>query len=164
MNNGAIAPHFMREKCHEVQSILSMSVNWRFKWYTSVEKKWILWLTGFMMWTLAEERVNFGHVCVEGTWPSNSIINFPWNLLSLHGISWINCVGIGVEYTNGNLAGRNSMKRRVKERRPSCYFMGCPCHSIHNIARDRNNNHKGSHWGIIELSSCYKHYREMLAQ
>ena len=126
-------------------SPFSISVNWRFKWYTSVEKKWILWLTGFMMWTLAEQRVNFGHVCFDGTWLSNSIINFPWNLLSLHGISWINCVGIGVEYTNGNLAGRNSMKRRVKERRPSCYFMGCPCHSIHSIARDRNNNHKGSH-------------------
>lgn len=36
-------------------------------------------------------------------------------------------VEFGVDDTNVNLAGRNSVITRVKDRSSSCYFMGCPC-------------------------------------
>ena len=42
-------------------------------------------------------------------------------------------MGFGVENTTVNLGSRNSIMTRVKQRSPSCYFMGCPCHLIHNI-------------------------------
>ena len=38
-----------------------------------------------------------------------------------------------MENTTVNLGSRNSIMTRVKQRSPSCYFMGCPCHLIHNI-------------------------------
>ena len=55
------------------------------------------------------------------------------DVLSLYGISWRKRVGFGVDNTNVNLGSRNSIMTRVKQRSPSCYFMGCPCHLIHNI-------------------------------
>ena len=36
-------------------------------------------------------------------------------VLSLHGISWINYMGFGVDNIDVNLGSRNSMKTRVKE-------------------------------------------------
>ena len=50
------------------------------------------------------------------------------------GVSWDNCVGVGVDNTSVNLGKRNSIMTRVLQKNSSIYFMGCPCHIIHNMA------------------------------
>lgn len=54
-------------------------------------------------------------------------------VLHANGISWDNCIGISVDNTSVNLGRRNSIFTRVKEANPDVYFMGCPCHIVHNI-------------------------------
>ncbi len=56
------------------------------------------------------------------------------SVLISHDISWSSCVGFGVDNTNVNLGSKNSIMTRVKEKNEDCYFMGCPCHLLHNIA------------------------------
>ena len=53
-------------------------------------------------------------------------------------LPWSNCVGFSLDDTSANLGVRNSIKTRVILKNENCYFMGCPCHIIHNTA------HKGS--------------------
>ena len=48
------------------------------------------------------------------------------------------CFGFSLDKTSANLSIRNSIKSRVILKNNNCYFMGCPCHIIHNTA------HKGS--------------------
>ena len=50
-------------------------------------------------------------------------------------ISWNNCTAFGVDNTNTNIGAKNSIKSRVTEINPSVYFVGCPCHMIHNAAQ-----------------------------
>lgn len=47
-------------------------------------------------------------------------------------IPWANCVGASVDNTSVNLGKRNSIFTRAMEQNPAIYFMGCPCHIIHN--------------------------------
>ena len=44
-------------------------------------------------------------------------------------IPWSNCVGFSVDNTSVNLGKKNSIYTRAN---PSIYFMGCPCHIMHN--------------------------------
>ena len=55
-------------------------------------------------------------------------------VLQSNGIPWANCVGAGVDNTSVNLGRNNSIRTRVLQQNPSTYFMGCPCHIVHNIA------------------------------
>ena len=43
-----------------------------------------------------------------------------------------NCVGVSVDNTSVNLGKRNSILTRVLVKTPTIYFMGCPCHIVHN--------------------------------
>lgn len=49
-------------------------------------------------------------------------------------IPWANCVGAAVDNTSVNLGRRNSIMTRVLQQNPATYFMGCPCHIVHNTA------------------------------
>ena len=49
-------------------------------------------------------------------------------------ISWNRCASFGVDNTNVNIGQRNSIKTRVHHYNPSVYFVGCPCHIVHNTA------------------------------
>ena len=49
-------------------------------------------------------------------------------------IPWTNCVGAGVDNTSVNIGKRNSIMTRVLQQNPAIYFMGCPCHIVHNTA------------------------------
>ena len=49
-------------------------------------------------------------------------------------IPWTNCVGTAVDNTSVNLGRRNSIMTRVLQQNPNVYFMGCPCHIVHNTA------------------------------
>ena len=50
------------------------------------------------------------------------------------GINWNNCVSFSVDNTNVHIGRRNSIKTRVHQHNPSVYFVGCPCHMVHNTA------------------------------
>ena len=53
--------------------------------------------------------------------------------LSLHGISWINCVGFGVHNTNVNLNWWQKFNQdKSKKKSPSYYLVAWPCHLILN--------------------------------
>ena len=54
--------------------------------------------------------------------------------LAKHNIPWSNCVGFGVDNTSVNVGIRNSIMTHVKQKVSTCYFMGCPCHLVHNVA------------------------------
>ena len=56
------------------------------------------------------------------------------DVLQSNHIPWSNCVGAGVENTSVNLGKNNSMRTRVLQQNPSTYFMGYPCHIVHNVA------------------------------
>jgi hypothetical protein len=65
---------------------------------------------------------------------AETIFNKIDNVLTTNGIDWSNCVGAGVDNTSVNLGVQNSISTRVLNKNPAIYFMGCPCHIIHNVA------------------------------
>ena len=54
--------------------------------------------------------------------------------LQRFGVDWIKCVAFSVDNTSVNVGRRNSIKTRVLQVNPSTYFLGCPCHMVHNTA------------------------------
>ena len=54
--------------------------------------------------------------------------------LSKVGVSWDNCVDIGMDNTSVNLGRNNSIMTRVLAKNDSIYVNGCPCHIVHNTA------------------------------
>ena len=53
-------------------------------------------------------------------------------VLEENGIPWVNCVGVSVDNTSVNLGRNNSLFTRIRDKNPATYFMGCPCHIVHN--------------------------------
>ena len=53
-------------------------------------------------------------------------------ILKDNGIPWNQCIGVSVDNTSVNLGKRNSIMTRIQEVNEAIYFMGCPCHIIHN--------------------------------
>lgn len=56
------------------------------------------------------------------------------SVLNQLNIPWSNCVGFGVDNTSVNVGLRHSIMTLVKQENKNCYFMGCPCHLVHNVA------------------------------
>ena len=56
------------------------------------------------------------------------------SVLTTLNIPWEMCVGFGVDNTSVNIGRHHSIKTQVQQKVESCYFMGCPCHLVHNIA------------------------------
>lgn len=56
------------------------------------------------------------------------------SVLTTYNIPWNHCVGFGVDNASVNVGLRNSIMTHVKQKNKSCYFMGCPCHLVHNVA------------------------------
>ena len=48
-------------------------------------------------------------------------------------IPWNNCIAAAVDNTSVNIGKYNSILTRVKSKNAAVYFMGCPCHIVHNI-------------------------------
>ena len=65
---------------------------------------------------------------------SLAIFNKIDSVLVSHGIPWSNCVGFGVDNTSVNVGLHHSLMTHVQKKVAACYFMGCPCHLIHNVA------------------------------
>ena len=55
-------------------------------------------------------------------------------VLSAYDVSWIDCVGFGVDNASVNIGKHNSIKSRALRANPNIYFVGCPCHLAHNTA------------------------------
>lgn len=55
-------------------------------------------------------------------------------VLNRYDIPWCNCIGFGVDNTSVNIGIRHSIMTHVHQKNAACYFMGCPCHLVHNIA------------------------------
>ena len=55
-------------------------------------------------------------------------------VLSACDVSWINCVGFGVDNASVNIGKHNSIKSRALRANSNIYFVGCPCHLAHNTA------------------------------
>lgn len=60
--------------------------------------------------------------------------------LKSNDIPWHNCVGLGVDNTSVNLGKRNSIMTRVLAQNPAVFFMGRPCHIVHNMALKASEN------------------------
>ena len=75
-------------------------------------------------------------MCTKGTDSATAaaIFNKIDEVVTSHNIPWGNCVGFGVDNTSVNVGIRNSIYTRVIQKNPACYFMGCPCHLVHNVA------------------------------
>ena len=50
-------------------------------------------------------------------------------------ILWNNCVVIGVDNTSVNVGRHNSIRSCALDKNHNIYFMGCPCHTVHNTAQ-----------------------------
>lgn len=55
-------------------------------------------------------------------------------VLVSNNIPWTNCLAFSLDNTSVNLGKHNSIKTRVTEKNPETFFMGCPCHIVHNTA------------------------------
>lgn len=76
----------------------------------------------------------FLDMCMSSISTAEGIFDKVDGILIKHGISWENCVGIGLDNTSVNMGCRNSIKTRVLQKNSSVYLMGCPCHILHNTA------------------------------
>ena len=54
-------------------------------------------------------------------------------MLQDHNIPWSNCIAASVDNTFVNIGKHNSILTRVKSKSFAVYFLGCPCHIVHNI-------------------------------
>lgn len=135
MINGAIAPHFLKETVNAMKkepfSLLTDGSN-----DSGLQKMNPLTVRIFDVNSSKVESRFLDMCATEGTNAATaaSIFQKIDDVLSNHNILWSNCVGFGVDNTNVNVGSRNSIMTRVKEKNEACYFMGCPCHLLHNIA------------------------------
>jgi len=65
---------------------------------------------------------------------AETIFNKMDDVFSRLDIPWSNCVALSVDNASVNLGIRNSLKSRISQKNDSIYFLGCPCHIIHNTA------------------------------
>ena len=79
------------------------------------------------------------------------------NSLERYGIPWDNCIAFGVDNTNSNIGAKNSIKSRVTALNPSIYFVGCPCHIVHNAAQQATEV-LGEMSGVDIEGCCVDHY------
>uniref|UniRef100_H3AGH1 HAT C-terminal dimerisation domain-containing protein n=1 Tax=Latimeria chalumnae TaxID=7897 RepID=H3AGH1_LATCH len=127
MINGAIAPHF-REKLVEVMRNSPYSLFTDGSNNTGREKMNLLTGRMFDINTQRVESRLFDDCATAAV-----IFDKTDQALDTHSIPWANYVGFGVDNTSIGLRKRNSIMTRMKENNAACYFMGCPCHLIHNV-------------------------------
>lgn len=67
---------------------------------------------------------------------AEAIFNKIDECFSKHKIPWENCrpKGCSVDNTNVNVGKSNSIKSRILNKNPNVFFMGRPCHIVHNTA------------------------------
>ena len=59
------------------------------------------------------------------------------------GVSWENCVAVGVDNTALSIGSSNSIMTRVRKQNSSTFTNSCPCHIVHNIANKGAQTFRG---------------------
>lgn len=77
----------------------------------------------------------FLDMCLSSSSTAEGIFDVLNTALESRGISWKNCVSLGVDNTSVNVGRHNSIMTRVLQKEQSIYVLGCPCHIIHNTAQ-----------------------------
>lgn len=77
---------------------------------------------------------HFLDMCMSSSSTAEGIFSKMEEALEKFDISWMNCVGIGLDNTSVNMGCTNSIKTRVVARNPAVTVIGCPCHIVHNTA------------------------------
>ena len=73
-------------------------------------------------------------MCLTSSSTAESIYVKINDILNLYDIDWKMCIAFGVDNTNVNVGRRNSIRTRVHQENEFIYFVGCPCHMVHNTA------------------------------
>ena len=78
-------------------------------------------------------------------------------VITTNGILWSHCIGVGVDNTSVNLGVQNSIRTRVLQCNPNTYFMGCPCHIVHNTALKASETFakKSYNFNFIASLKCF---------
>ena len=71
-------------------------------------------------------------MCLTSASTAESIYVKINDILSLYDIDWKMYIAFGVDNTNVNVGRRNSIRTRVHQENE--FFVGCPCHMVHNTA------------------------------
>ena len=134
MINGSIAPYFQRESVTEIKtnpySLLTDGSN-----DVSLDK---MNPQTVRIFDVNSSKVGSCplHTCaIRGTdlVTTAAIFNKVNQVVSSHEIPWSNYIGFIVDNTSVSVGVRNSILIRVVSNNPACYFMGCPCHLVHNV-------------------------------
>ena len=130
--NGAIAPHYQQQLVESMKkAAFAVAIDGSND--SGVEKMNPITVRLFdsMSGTVC---TRFLDMCMSSSGTAESIFSKMNEALSKRGISWQNCVGIGLDNTSVNMGAHNSIRTRVESSNASIYIMGCPCHIVHNIA------------------------------
>lgn len=76
----------------------------------------------------------FLDMCMSSSSTAEGIFSKMEEALLKYDVSWMNCIGIGLDNTSVNMGCRNSIKMRVLNVNPAITVIGCPCHIVHNTA------------------------------
>lgn len=132
MINGAIAPFFQKNLVRVMkEGPYSIAVDGS---SDSDVKKMNPLTVKFFDLSRGVAITQFLDMCMSSVSTAEGIFGTVDDVLTKHGISWGNCVGIGLDNTSVNLGCHNSIKTRILLKNPSAYVMGCPCHIVHNTA------------------------------
>ena len=77
---------------------------------------------------------HFLDMCMSSSSAAEGIFLKMQGALEKYDISWMNCVGIGLDNTSVNMGCTNSIKTRITGVNPAITVVGCPCHVVHNTA------------------------------
>ena len=137
--NQALAPHFLKETADVMQNdFFSLSTDGSND--MDIERRNPLTVRFYDVKTNRTVTRFLDMCCTSGEdcGLASTIFNEIDSKMTENAVSWSNCVGFSVDNTSVNMRAHNSILSRVLTKNPSCYFMGCPCHIVHNTA------HKGA--------------------
>jgi hypothetical protein len=133
--NGALAPYFLKELI-EIMTSTPFSLLVDGSNDTGLEKMNPLTVRIFDVASSTVHSRLLDMCCTTGPSSATAAAIFDKinSVMTAHAIPWSNCVGFGVDNTSVNIGRNNSIMTRVITLNPACYFMGCPCHLVHNVA------------------------------
>ena len=133
--NQSLAPHFLKETVEVMQNnVFSLSTDGSND--TDIEKMNPLTVRLYDVKRNCVVTRFLDMCCTSGKTceTASTIFSKIDSKMTEFDIPWSNCVGFSVDNTSVNLGAHNSILSRVLHKNTACYFMGCPCHIIHNTA------------------------------